>query len=141
MLVTEWNGSSIALRPRVCRARLACARKGDTSDLTLSAAFRVYTGSQRAMLRNLLEDRFGLRVRRETREVPVYLLTRLDERGALGPNLRRAAKDCLPRTACEGRTNGADSSYRGAQWSIVLQTIGAGLDGRLMDRSNPPRRR
>lgn len=104
-------------------------------DVTARAPDGSSLQDQRAMLRNLLEDRFGLRVRRETRELPVYLLTRLDERGALGPNLRRATKNCLPRTACEGRTNGADSSYRGAHWSIVLQTIGAGLDGRLMDRT------
>jgi hypothetical protein len=54
------------------------------------------------MLRRLLEERFALRARRETREMPVYLLTRLEEE-ELGPNLRRAAKDCLPSQMCEGR--------------------------------------
>jgi uncharacterized protein (TIGR03435 family) len=86
------------------------------------------------MLRNLLEERFALRLRKETRQLPVYLLTRLDER-SLGPNLRPAVKDCLPRTACEGRSGGGGSTYKGAQWSIVLQSIGQALDGRLVDRT------
>ena len=92
---------------------------------------------QRAMLRTLLAERFGLRVHRETRELPVYILTKLNEARPLGPNLRSAVKDCLPRTACEGRTGGGRTKYTGAEWPNVLQTIAAGLDGaRLVDRTD-----
>lgn len=108
---------------------------GERYDVVARAAEGSSLQDQRAMLRNLLEDRFGLRLRRETRELPVYLLTKLDERGRLGPNLRLAAKDCLPRTACQGRTGAGHSEFQGAQWSIVLQSIGAALDGRLVDRT------
>ena len=44
------------------------------------------------MLRKLLEDRFGLIVHPETREMQVYALVRRD--GQLGPQLRRSEVDC-----------------------------------------------
>jgi uncharacterized protein (TIGR03435 family) len=46
----------------------------------------------RAMLQNLLADRFGLTVRHETREMPVYLL----ETGKGGPRLQRAKQSQAP---------------------------------------------
>jgi uncharacterized protein (TIGR03435 family) len=107
---------------------------GERYDVTARFAEGSSVQDQRAMLRSLLEERFRLRLRRETRQLPVYVLTRLDER-ALGPNLRSAVKDCLPRTACEGRTTAGFTTYTGAQWSIVLQSIGQGLDGRLVDQT------
>ena len=91
---------------------------------------------QRAMLRNLLDERFSLRVHRETRELPVYILTKLKDDGPLGKNLRTAGKHCLPRTACEGRTGRGFATYQGAEWSNVLQAIAAALEGeRLVDRT------
>lgn len=51
-----------------------------------------------AMLRQLLADRFGLRTRREQREMPVYVLTLARRDGSLGPKLRRAGQECLPMT-------------------------------------------
>jgi uncharacterized protein (TIGR03435 family) len=48
---------------------------------------------RRAMLRALLEDRFKLRVHRETRRMPVYALTVVRE-GRLGPNLRPSKFNC-----------------------------------------------
>jgi uncharacterized protein (TIGR03435 family) len=66
----------------------------------------------------------------------VYILTKLNEGQSLGPNLRTAIKDCLPRTACEGRIGGGRATFTGAQWPNVLQAIASGLDGaRLVDRT------
>lgn len=48
---------------------------------------------RRAMLRALLEDRFKLRVHRETQKMPVYALT-VAQDGQLGRNLRRSKFDC-----------------------------------------------
>jgi uncharacterized protein (TIGR03435 family) len=91
---------------------------------------------QRAMLRTLLAERFSLRLHRETRQLPVYILTKLNEGRSLGPNLRSAIKDCLPRTACEGRIGGGRATYKGAEWPHLLQAIAGGLDGaRLVDRT------
>ncbi len=48
----------------------------------------------RGMLRNLLADRFGLRARREQRELPMYNLMAAREDRQLGPNLTTADIDC-----------------------------------------------
>jgi uncharacterized protein (TIGR03435 family) len=48
---------------------------------------------RRAMLRALLEDRFKLRVHRETRQLPVYALT-VPREGCFGPNLKPSTFDC-----------------------------------------------
>jgi uncharacterized protein (TIGR03435 family) len=48
---------------------------------------------RRAMMRALLEDRFKLRVHRETRQMPVYALTVARER-RFGPNLAPSKFDC-----------------------------------------------
>jgi uncharacterized protein (TIGR03435 family) len=48
----------------------------------------------RAMLRALLADRFGLRIHRETRELPIYSLVMARKDGALGPQLVRSSIDC-----------------------------------------------
>jgi uncharacterized protein (TIGR03435 family) len=45
--------------------------------------------------RALLAERFKLRVRRETREVDVYLLTKANADGRLGPGLQQSTTDCL----------------------------------------------
>lgn len=108
---------------------------GDRFDVVAKSAEGTSVQDQRAMLRNLLEDRFALRVRREARQLPVYTLTTLDERGRLGPNLRRATKDCLPRTVCEGRIGGDSASYKGAQWSIVFDVIRGAVNARVIDRT------
>lgn len=46
------------------------------------------------MLRQLLEDRFRLAVRTETREMQVYALVLARRDGRLGPQLRRSQVDC-----------------------------------------------
>jgi len=46
------------------------------------------------MLRALLAERFGLRVRTETRERPIFALVTANGDGRLGPRLTRADADC-----------------------------------------------
>jgi uncharacterized protein (TIGR03435 family) len=105
-------------------------------DIVAKAAAGSSPEDMRAMLRHMLEDRFKLRLRLEKREMPVYLLTKVDSDGPLGPNLRRAVKDCLPRTACEGTTGGGSARYLGADWSIVLSQIANSVvDRRVIDRT------
>jgi uncharacterized protein (TIGR03435 family) len=49
----------------------------------------------RAMLRTLLEERFQLEVRIQTKKVGVYALRLTDRRGELGPGLLPSANECL----------------------------------------------
>jgi uncharacterized protein (TIGR03435 family) len=55
----------------------------------------------RAMLRNLLEERFRLKARLEPREVPLFALVLAREDGALGPGLRRRTAPCTRRAVGE----------------------------------------
>ena len=108
---------------------------GERYDVVTRAPDGTSPQNLRAMLRNLLAERFGLRVRRETRQLPVYILTKLDERGRLEGNLRPAARTCKPDFPCEGRVGGGFAAYKGAPWSTVLQTIGNAVSERIVDRT------
>jgi uncharacterized protein (TIGR03435 family) len=50
-----------------------------------------------ALLLTLLKERFGLAMRAESRERPVYVLTLARADGTLGPHLRRSTTDCTGR--------------------------------------------
>jgi uncharacterized protein (TIGR03435 family) len=53
----------------------------------------------RAMLRNLLADRFGLVLRSEKRTLPIYALVLVSKDRALGPQLVQSHVDCETRIA------------------------------------------
>ena len=53
------------------------------------------------MLRSLLEDRFQLAARRETRQIPIYALVVARSDGRLGPHIRRPANDYCAQRAKE----------------------------------------
>ena len=68
----------------------------DTDRFTIDArAERAVSGPEMgAMLRTLLAERFGLKVRIEPRQSPIYALVRAKRDGSLGPELRVAASEC-----------------------------------------------
>lgn len=68
--------------------------------------------SQTAMLRTLLEDRFGMKWHRETRQVPIYALT-VKTPGTLGPWLKPTPHNCRDYIAGGGRKGDADSPRDG----------------------------
>jgi uncharacterized protein (TIGR03435 family) len=96
----------------------------------LSAAARL--ARTRSMLQALLAERFGLTVRREAREVPVYVLT-----VAKGPKLKRASVDdtCHQLTGGQGRglhgkaVDIADIAGYLENWTDRPVVKGAHLDG------------
>ncbi|OFV93633.1 MAG: hypothetical protein A3G76_06170 [Acidobacteria bacterium RIFCSPLOWO2_12_FULL_65_11] len=61
------------------------------------------TGPFQIMMRNLMADRFRLKVHKETREMPVYALVLARADRQLGPQLRPSTVDC----AARGRGRGA----------------------------------
>ena len=74
----------------------------------------------RQMLQRLLEERFSLRVHRETRELPVYELVKARADGLLGPRMRPSTAACQPkpgeRSPCtlliqEGRFRGVGTNW------------------------------
>jgi uncharacterized protein (TIGR03435 family) len=59
------------------------------------------------MLRELLAERFGLRVHTEARQLPIYALTRVSQ-DSLGPHLRPSAHNCGAFIAAGGRFDDPD---------------------------------
>jgi uncharacterized protein (TIGR03435 family) len=100
------------------------------------------------MLQTLLADRFKLVTHRETRELPVYYLTKAREDGKLGDALKPAAVDCgaLGRGRPGGPPPGAGSPPPGVAGGLrgggPPQGIGAGCQmmmapGRLIVSGQP----
>ncbi len=73
----------------------------------------------RFMLRNLLNDRFALRVHREQRPTDVFVLTPASADGTLGPHMTRMVRTCAsnaqkPEDRCSGSE--AIGTYRSTGW-------------------------
>lgn len=84
------------LRPDVSCTRNCSSREevlGARFDIQATLPEGVPQSQQRSILRALLEDRFTLKARLETRNIPSYALT-IARDGQLGPQLRRSDKDC-----------------------------------------------
>jgi len=107
---------------------------------------------KREMVKTLLEDRFKLKLRRDTKEGDVYALVRARADGRLGPNIHRSSDECervldaLARSdarlspdadavaRCSGQTGGPNAQ---AGWTVRGFTMGQ-LATTLRDRSLQP---
>ncbi len=68
----------------------------DRFDIVAKANATPTIPQMRVLARELLQERFGLRVHTETREGPVYNLVLARPDGRLGPRLKPAEIDCTP---------------------------------------------
>ena len=93
----------------------------------------------RLMAQRLLEDRFGLALTKEERQQEVYELRLARSDGRMGPDLRRAADDCLatagssptdqPERPKAKSSTGAFSNYAG--WCVTMAGLATGLSRHL----------
>jgi uncharacterized protein (TIGR03435 family) len=56
-----------------------------------------------SVLRQILEERFAIKVHRETRELPIYGLVVARSDGRLGPNLKPSSEECTTQMSARGR--------------------------------------
>jgi uncharacterized protein (TIGR03435 family) len=108
-------------------------------DLIATTSSNASVQQMRMMLPALLEDRFGLVVHRETREVSIYALTLARRDGKLGPNIKVSTTDCQANgarpldTAPPRGTPAPD----GSQPCLILPLFGMGrFQGRGLRMSN-----
>lgn len=73
------------------------------------------------MLRTLLEDRFGLRVHRETREMPVYELVAGRTTGSLVP--AASGEPCSVRTTLAGDGRNNEEVFLGCPMERLADTL------------------
>ena len=106
------------------------------------------------MTHRLLADRFGLRLHKETREVPMFALVMARADRRLGPQMKRAAFDCtalraalargekpaLPpeteRPVCGAQTRPGHTRIGGYPMSDIARTLSSFVGGRpVVDRT------
>jgi uncharacterized protein (TIGR03435 family) len=114
-------------------------------DILATAPANANVDTMREMLRTLLNERFGLAVHAELREVPVYVLRLARRDATLGPQLGRSTMDCTGRgsSVVDGRvqcgimvSQGPGSgSLRGGSATIdnFVRLLGDFLDRPLND--------
>ncbi len=119
-------------------------------DIDARAPAGATQAQKKEMLRTLLADRFKLRIRKETRQMPIYVLTMAGK--DFGKGLKRSSLDCDSQAAKEYRSKNRDvptpcnvlrteatrSSYafRGAgPMSKLLSRIQEKLDRPLVDQT------
>lgn len=61
-----------------------------------------------SVLRQILEERFALKVHREKRELPIYALVLARSDGRLGPNIKPSSEECSTRMATRAGGPGRD---------------------------------
>ena len=88
----------------------------------------------RRMMQSLLRDRFNLRVRSETRDLPVYALVLARADGRLGPGLRRSKIDCTAYSDAFARSGRLEFARQVGPQECAFTTGGGLGGGRLMLR-------
>jgi uncharacterized protein (TIGR03435 family) len=103
----------------------------DRFDVDARAAADASPEEMRVMLRELLRERFGLSLRRERRNVPVYALKTV---GDFGERLRRPREDCATR-ACGFRLAPGGLSARGATMAMLANELSMWVDRIVTDQT------
>jgi uncharacterized protein (TIGR03435 family) len=83
--------------------------------------------SIQSVLRQILEERFALKVHRETRELPIYALMLARSDGRLGPNIKPSTPECTTLIAQRGRGPAPGPDGRGG---VTVTRGGPPPDGR-----------
>jgi uncharacterized protein (TIGR03435 family) len=82
------------------------AKMDGTTDTTPAAPGATTPSPMQLALRHLLEERFKLRVHRETREMDIYALVMAKPGGSPGPGLKATTEDCAAAVAAAMRQPG-----------------------------------
>src|SRR5688572_13836005 len=108
----------------------------DRFDVRAIAPPQTSAAEQDAFLRQLLEDRFMLRTRREMRERDVYTLVIARADGQLGPNLRPFTGDCTPKESpCRMRNGPNFTDAIGMPFRILFGQVTGNVNRFVVDKT------
>ena len=110
-------------------------------DITAKAARPITVEERRLMLRQLLADRFGVKVHFEPRENTVYVMTRARADGALGPGLQRRPECPAASDKCVSAGSAIGPAGRLSLKAATLDLLASGLmsavlEGLVVNESN-----
>jgi uncharacterized protein (TIGR03435 family) len=88
-----------------------------------------------SVLRQILEERFALKVHRESRELPIYALMLARSDGRLGSNLKPTSAECATMMTQRGRGSAPGPDGRGG---VMISRGGPPPDGRGPGRAGGP---
>lgn len=90
-------------------------------EITAKAPGQASTAQILLMLRALLTDRFKLRARMETRELPMYVLQLAEPGGTLGPGMHAASRDCSTFIVGLGGTSGPGCAIMSVKGTLTFR--------------------
>jgi uncharacterized protein (TIGR03435 family) len=113
----------------------------DKYDITAthSPEYQPFSRQVNEMLQRLLEERFSLRVHRETREIQVYELVKVRADGALGPQLRGATLDCSRAAGnaaqCGVRITMGSIDGKSVDWRMLVGQLPSAVGRVVIDKT------
>jgi len=104
--------------------------QGDTNrpGFTATQADREAVERVRQMVQRLLAERFKLRVRHETRQLPMYALVMVRSTGELGPDLHRSSRDCVAEWNAQGKPDARNLACGSMQGSRPGKVTGLAVE-------------
>jgi uncharacterized protein (TIGR03435 family) len=102
---------------------------------TVTAIDRNAVEQVRLMLRQLLADRFKVRVHHETRNLPIYNLVLARPEGGIGPALRATAPDCGPLCGSIRSTAPGNVTATSVSVGSIAHTMSAWLKRTVVDKT------
>jgi uncharacterized protein (TIGR03435 family) len=101
-------------------------------DITAKASRPITDAERRLMMRSLLVERFHLKARFESREQPVYVMTRARPDGTLGPGLR-PRPECIRINDCQSGGSAFRGAGRIALKAVTLDQLANGMLSLMLD--------
>jgi uncharacterized protein (TIGR03435 family) len=103
-------------------------------DVSAKAGRPITDAERRLMLRQLLADRFGLKVHFEPREQTVYVMTRAQFDGALGPGLKPRPECPAAADTCMSAGSAIVPAGRLSLKAATLDLLASGLMSAVLER-------
>jgi uncharacterized protein (TIGR03435 family) len=96
-------------------------------DISAKADRPLNLAEMRTMVQQLMADRFALKIRRETRDLPIYHMVVARDDKRLGPQMKPAAVDCEPFRSGQRPMQEAPRDENGFPRCGTRFSIGAGI--------------
>jgi uncharacterized protein (TIGR03435 family) len=96
----------------------------------------ILEGVMQLCVQSMLDDRFGLRLHRETRDLPRYALTVANKQGTLGPQMHPVTRDCVTeRERCRIQNTPGHLDAGAMSMQNLIAFFGGNVERVVVDRT------